>query len=123
MDITLILETVIQLIFVVLAAVLIPAFKKLGKNDDVTTMLKISDEIIRIATMVVNAANELDITGELIEKGKTKAEYALEQAKKELASKGISFDEDLLIAYIKAAVTKLRVEISNTTAEKGIEQG
>ena len=94
------------------------AVARLTKNGQIENVLKTSEEIARVAAVVVKAANELDITGELIKTGKTKAEYALEEAKKTLARKGITFDEDELITYIKAAVTALRADISNTSAEK-----
>ena len=66
-------------------------------------------KVIGIAEQVVHAAWELDITGELVEMGLTKVEYAWEEAKKILASKKITVDDDELKAYIKSEVAKLRI--------------
>lgn len=118
MDITFVLKTVVDLIFAVILFVWAVSISKLGKNEQFTNVIKVSDEIAKVAAVAVKAANELDIIGELREKGKTKADYALEEAKKNLERKGITFDEDELITYIKAAVTDLRADISNTSAEK-----
>lgn len=126
-DITILLETLIKLSCVLIVVVLIPCLRKMSKDGDISTAMKISGEIAKIASTVVKAANELDITGDLIKLGQTKAEYALEQMKKELENRGITFNEELLVNYIKAAVTELRVEIANTPAEKvnknSVEQG
>lgn len=118
MDVTFVFKTVIDVAFAVILCAWAIAVARLTKNGQIENVLKTSEEIARVAAVVVKAANELDITGELIKTGKTKAEYALEEAKKTLASKGITFDEDELITYIKAAVTALRADIANTTAEK-----
>lgn len=118
-DITVILETIIKLACLAVLLFVVPCLKTAGTNNKLLNTLKISDEIAKIAAIVVRSANELEITGELLKLGMTKADYALEQTKMELESKGITFDEDLIIKYIKAAVTELRVEIANTPAEKG----
>lgn len=117
-DITMIIETIIKLACLAVLLFVVPCLKTTGTNNKLLATLKISDEIAKIAAIVVRSANELEITGELLKLGMTKADYALEQVKKELESKGITFDEDLIVKYIKAAVTELRVEIANTPAEK-----
>ena len=121
MDITMILSCVIKLLTAIAITFIIPWIAEKRKNDKVANALKIAEEVGKIAYSVASAVNEYDITGELIKIGKTKAEYALELAKKELADKGITYDEELLVKDIKAAVTELRVNISNTDAEKKIE--
>lgn len=118
-DVTMIFETLIKLACLLVAVFVIPCLKGAAKNEKLQMALKLSDEIAKIASTVVKAANELEITGELVKYGKTKADYALEQVRKELENMGITFDEDLIVKYIKAAVTELRVEIANTPAEKG----
>lgn len=122
MDVTMILSCVIRLLTVIAITFVIPWIAEKRKNDKVANALKIAEEVGKIAYSVAAAANEYDITGELIKIGKTKAEYALELAKKELADKGITYDEELLVKDIKAAVTTLRVNITNTTAEKKTEE-
>ncbi len=117
-DITIILETIIKLACLVLLLFVVPYLKTAGVNNKLLAALKVSDEIAKIAGIVVRSANELEITGDLLKLGMTKADYAMEQIKKELESKGIIFNEDLIVKYIKAAVTELRVEIANTPAEK-----
>lgn len=118
MDITFVLKAVIEVALTVILFAWAVVVTRLGKNEQLANAIKVSDEIAKVTAVAVKAANELDIIGELREKGKTKAEYALEEAKKNLERKGITFDEDELITYIKAAVTELRADISNTSAEK-----
>ncbi len=107
MDITVIIEVILALI---LATGVLFANKYLGADK--------VQKVITIAQAVVAAANELDITGDLVKLGKTKAEYALDRAKTLLAKNNITFNEDELLVFIKSAVTQLRVETSGTTAEK-----
>lgn len=66
------------------------------------------------AYIIVAAANELDIIGELDDKWT----YAMDAMKVKLAKYKITFNEEEVTNYLKAAVTRLRVEISNTNAEK-----
>lgn len=66
------------------------------------------------AYIIVAAANELDIIGELDDKWS----YAMDAMKVKLAKYKITFNEEEVTSYLKAAVTRLRVEISNTNAEK-----
>ena len=122
MDVTMILSCVIKLLTTIAITFVIPWIVEKRKNDKVANALKIAEEVGKIAYSVAAAANEYDITGELLKIGKTKAEYALELAKKELADKGITYDEELLVKDIKAAVTELRVNITNTAAEKKVEE-
>ena len=121
MDITMILTTFIRLCCAVIVAIVIPWIKTKKDNEKIANAIQISEEIAKIAQTVVSAANEYDITGELIKLGKTKAEYALETAKKECEAKGIVYDEALLVKEIKAAVTTLRTNITGTDAEKKTE--
>ena len=122
-DITIVIEAFIKLGCAVIITFVIPWITEKRKNDKVANAMKIAEEVGQIAYSVAAAANEYDITGELIKLGKTKAEYALDLAKKELADKGIVYDEELLVKDIKAAVTTLRVNITNTTAQKIVAQG
>ena len=117
-DITIILETIIKLACLVFLLFVIPCLKTAGANNKLLAALKVSDEIAKIAGIVVRSANELEITGDFLKLGITKADYAMEQVKKELESRGITFNEDLIVKYIKAAVTELRVEIANTPPKK-----
>lgn len=117
-DITPIIDAFIKLVCAFILVVIIPWLNKARQNENMTAILKIADEVARVAKIVVSAANELEITGELRQTGLTKAEYALAQAKKELNSRGIVVDDEQIINQIKAAVTELRVKITNTSAEK-----
>ena len=82
MDVTFVFKTVIDVAFAVILCAWAIAVARLTKNGQIENVLKTSEEIAKVAAVVVKAANELDITGELIKTGKTKAEYALEEAKK-----------------------------------------
>lgn len=122
-DITMVLETLIRLLCVLMVVVFIPVIRRTGKNDTLVTAIKLSDELSKIAYTVVSAANELEITGDMLRRGETKAHYAMEQMKQEINKLGITCDEEELIRYIKSAVTQLRVDIANTPAEKEVKQG
>jgi hypothetical protein len=74
--------------------------------------------IMAIVQTVVEATNELEITGDLVKMGKSKADYALEQVKILLAKNKMTFNEEELLVFIKSAVTRLRIEVSGTDAEK-----
>lgn len=117
-DITPIIDVFIKLACAIVVVIIIPWLNKARQNENMATILKIADEVAKVAKIVVSAANELEITGELRQTGLTKAEYALQQAKKELNNRGIVVDDEQIINQIKAAVTELRVEIANTPAEK-----
>lgn len=101
-DITVILEAVIGLVIAVATTFLIPWIQEKKKSDKLAKIFSIAEE-------VVYAAWELDITGELVNMGVTKVEYAWEQAKSILAKKNITVDDDELKAYIKSEVAKLRI--------------
>ena len=66
------------------------------------------------AYVIVSAANELNIVGELDDKWS----FAMKEMKVKLEKHKITFNEEEVINYLKSAITKLRVEISNTDAEK-----
>lgn len=104
MDITKIIIALIGLLCTIVTTFVIPWINSKIKNEKVKTA-------ISIATQVVSAAQELKITGELELMGLTKAEYAWAEAKKALAEKNISIDDDELKAYIKSAVTELRNKV------------
>jgi uncharacterized protein YxjI len=74
--------------------------------------------ILRVARTLVSAANELHITGEI----EDKAQWVWDAMVEFLSKYKITFDEKEVKAYIKRAVTELRVDIKNTSAEK-VEQG
>lgn len=101
-DITNVIEALIALTLALITTFLIPWFQEKKKSDKLS-------KIFKVAEQVVHAAWELDITGELVQMGITKAEYAWEQAKKILADKNITVDDDELKAYIKSEVAKLRI--------------
>lgn len=69
--------------------------------------------ILRVARTLVSAANELYITEEITDK----AQWVWDTMVKFLNKYKITFDEQEVKAYIKQAVTELRVDISNTSAE------
>lgn len=69
--------------------------------------------ILRMAKTFASAANELYITKEITDK----AQYVWDEMVKFLNKYKITFDEQEVKAYIKQAVTELRVDISNTSAE------
>ena len=116
-DITPIFDLALRLCSLVMVLCIIPLVKSHIGDERFSRAIKVSEEIAKIAYTVVSAANELEITGELVKMGKSKAQYALDMAKAELNAKGITFDEDELISKIKAAVTELRINISGTDAE------
>lgn len=113
-DVTTIIEATITLILALISTFLLPWLQEKEKSEKLA-------KVIGIAEQVVHAAWELDITGELVEMGLTKVEYAWEKAKKILASKKITVDDDELKAYIKSEVAKLRIArgdvIESVTAE------
>lgn len=122
MDITMILDCLIKLGCALIITFIIPWIKEHRDNEKFSNAIQVTEEVIKIASSVVYAANELEITGELLALGKTKAEYALEMAEKELADRNIVYDKELLTKEIKAAVTQLRVEIQGTNAQKKNEE-
>lgn len=97
-----ILEGVITFAIALISSFLVPWFKEKMKSEKLAKAFKIAEQ-------VVYAAWELDITGELVEMGLTKVEYSWSQAKKILAQKNITVDDDELKAYIKGEVAKLRI--------------
>lgn len=101
-DVTPVLEAVVKLAVAIVVAFLIPWIREKKKSEKLT-------KVFRIAEQVVYAAWELDITGELMQMGLTKVEYAWDEAKKILAEKKITVDDDELKAYIKSEVAKLRI--------------
>lgn len=101
-DITPVLEALILLVITLVSTFLIPWIKEKKSSEKLA-------KVFSVAEQVVYAAWELDITGELVEMGVTKVEYAWEQAKKILAKKKITVDDDELKAYIKSEVAKLRI--------------
>lgn len=104
MDITKIIIALIGLLGTIITTFVIPWINTKLKNEKVKAA-------VSIAYQVVQAAQELQITGELEQIGLTKADYAWSEAKKALAEKNISIDDDELKAYIKSAVTELRKEV------------
>ena len=101
-DITFILEALIALAFALITTFLIPWLQEKQKSEKLA-------KVFNVAQQVVYAAWELDITGELVQMGVSKVDYAWEQAKKILAEKKITVDDDELKAYIKSEVAKLRI--------------
>lgn len=104
MDITKIVVTLIGLLCTIITTFIIPWLNAKIKNEKVKTA-------INLIYQVVQAAHELNVTGDLEKIGVSKAEYAWAESKKALAKKNISVDDDELRAYIKSAVTDLRKEI------------
>ena len=101
-DITPVLEALITLVLALVTAFLIPWIQEKKKSEKLA-------KVFSIAEQVVYAAWELDITGELVQMGLTKVEYAWNESKKILAEKKIAVDDDELKAYIKSEVAKLRI--------------
>lgn len=101
-DITFVLEALIALAVTLVTTFLIPWLQEKKKSEKLS-------KIFSIAEQVVYAAWELDITGELVQMGLTKVEYAWNESKKILAEKKITVDDDELKAYIKSEVAKLRI--------------
>lgn len=101
-DITPVLEALIALAMALVTAFLIPWLQQKKQSEKLV-------KVFTIAEQVVYAAWELDITGELVELGLTKVEYAWNEAKKILAEKKITVNDDELKAYIKSEVAKLRI--------------
>lgn len=123
MDVTLVLNCVIKLLSIIAITFVIPWIQEKKKNEKVAHAIAVAEDISKVAYTVANAAHELDIVGELKKLGLSKAEYALTMAEKELAEKGITYDRDLLIKEIKAAVVTVRINVTGTSAEKIVEQG
>jgi hypothetical protein len=101
-DVTPVVQALIALAATIVTTFLIPWIQEKKKSEKLA-------KIFSVAEQVVYAAWELDITGELVKMGVTKVEYAWEQAKKILAGKNITVDDDELKAYIKSEVAKLRI--------------
>lgn len=101
-DITALVEAIIALILALITTFLIPWLKEKAESEKLS-------KVFTVAEQVVYAAWELDITGELVEMGVSKVDYAWDQAKKILAEKKITVDDDTLKAYIKSEVAKLRL--------------
>ena len=101
-DITALVEAIIALILALITTFLIPWLKEMAESEKLS-------KVFTVAEQVVYAAWELDITGELVEMGVSKVDYAWDQAKKILAEKKITVDDDTLKAYIKSEVAKLRL--------------
>ena len=101
-DITFILEALVALAFALITTFLIPWLQEKQKSEKLA-------KVFNVAQQVVYAAWELDITGELVEMGVSKVDYAWEQAKQILAEKKITVNDDELKAYIKSEVAKLRI--------------
>lgn len=101
-DITNLIEALIALILALVTTFLIPWLQEKQKSEKLA-------KVFNVAQQVVYAAWELDITGELLEMGVSKVDYAWEQAKKILAEKKITVNDDELKAYIKSEVAKLRI--------------
>lgn len=109
-DMTVVLEAVIALAITLMTTFLIPWVQEKKKSEKLS-------KVFAIAEQVVYAAWELDITGELVSMGLTKVEYAWERAKKALAEKNITVDDDELKAYIKSEVAKLRIDRGEVVVE------
>ena len=101
-DITFVLKAAVTLAVTLTTTFLIPWIKEKKKSENLS-------KVFSIAEQVVYAAWELDITGELVDMGLTKVEYAWTEAKKILADKKITVNDDELKAYIKSEVAKLRI--------------
>ena len=101
-DITPVVEALIGLAITLITVFLIPWLKEKKKSEKLA-------KVFSVAEQVVYAAWELDITGELVQMGLTKVEYSWNEAKKILAEKNITVDDDELKAYIKSEVAKLRI--------------
>lgn len=101
-DITFILKALVTLAVALITTFLIPWIQEKAKSEKLS-------KVFSVAEQVVYAAWELDITGELIDMGTTKVEYAWNEAKKILAQNNITVNDDELKAYIKSEVAKLRL--------------
>lgn len=106
-DATFLIKAILGLIFAIVSTFVIPWLNEKRKTEKL-------DKVFSIAEQVVGAAWELDITGELAQIGITKVEYAWTEAKKILANKNITVDDDELKAYIKNAVAQLRINRGDT---------
>lgn len=102
MDITIIIKAAIALIMALVTTFLIPWLNEKKKSEKLARVFSIAEQVVR-------AAWELDITGELVQLGTSKAEYAWAEAKKLLAAKKLTVNDDELRAYIKAEVARLRI--------------
>ena len=109
-DITPVLEALFALALALVTAFVIPWIQERKKTEKIA-------RILGIARQVVYAAWELDITGELIDMGLTKVEYAWTECKKILAEHKIAVNDDELKAYIKSEVAKLRINRGDEIVE------
>ena len=101
-DSTPVLKVLIALAITITTTFIIPCIQEKRKSDKLS-------KIFSIVEQVVYAAWELDITGDLVKMGVTKAEYAWQQAKNILAKKNLSINDEELEAYIKGEVARLRI--------------
>lgn len=109
-DITILFEAVIAIAFALVTTFVIPWYTEKKESGKLATVFKIAEQ-------VVYAAWELDITGELIDMGVSKVEYAWTEAKKILAAKKLTVDDEELKAYIKSEVAKLRIARGDNIVE------
>jgi len=112
-NITPVVEFAIAVAFLAISYFVIPAVKNSSSKAQIATTIQIVDAVVR-------SARELDITRELEKLGKDKVQYAWDQAKAALAARKITISDEELKAYIKAAVTNLRIEINKATESLSI---
>lgn len=107
MDITIFLEIIVFAVFLLVMKYFVPWLKAMKAEEDMRL-------IMEVVKQAVTAANELHLINELNDK----ATYAWTRAVASLKAKNITFDEEELKMYIKAAVTQLRIEVDGTNAQK-----
>lgn len=107
MNITQILLGIIILIGGIVSTFVIPYLRAHMTSEQITILTGIAQTVVYAAEKIFGA-----------KMGKDKLAYALDLAKKLLASKGLSFDEDVIRAAIEAQVQQLGFE--KTSAETPI---
>lgn len=105
MDLTNVIQATIALVITLCSTFLVPYLKTKKNNENVLIAINIANQLVR-------AARELDITKDLIELGKNKADYAFDEMKRILEEKNIHFSDEEIRAYIKSGVTQLRIELN-----------
>ena len=96
MNITTIIVGVILILFGVISTFAIPYIKTHMTAEQITILTGIAQTVVYAAEKIFGA-----------KMGKDKLAYALEQAKKLLESKGLTFDESTVRAAIEAQVEQL----------------
>jgi hypothetical protein len=106
MNITQILLGLILILGGIATLVVWPYIKAHVSSEQLSMLVGIAQTVVYAAEKIFGA-----------KMGKDKLAYALELAKKLLAKKGLTFDEDVIRAAIEAQVEQLTIQTATTEGE------